>query len=137
MTCFLMFPVFFCIFSLRCDHDLSLFYFPYFFISLYVYHKYSTTQHTKNTIHNHTHAHTCTPATDRDLESGLSKSNTRKNPRNMPEKMQSQENLWRRLVSISTGKSFVCGKVAKDESNPIGAGSLRSFPHSQEKATDL
>ena len=34
----------------------------------------------------HTHTHTCTPATDRDLESGLSKSHTRKNPRNMPEK---------------------------------------------------
>ena len=44
---------------------------------------------TARNIHNtqpHTRTHTCTPATDRDLESGLSKSHTRKHPRNMPEK---------------------------------------------------
>ena len=36
--------------------------------------------------HRHTRTHTFTPATDPDLESGLSKSNTRKILRNMPEK---------------------------------------------------
>ena len=56
--------------------------FSIFIESLIFYYKYNTTQHTTYTIHNHTRAHTCTPATDRDLESGLSKSvsvNTRKN----------------------------------------------------------
>ena len=44
-----------------------------------------STQHAA-TIAIFTSTYTYTPATDRDLESGLSKSHTRKNPRNMPEK---------------------------------------------------
>ena len=51
--------------------------------------QYSTlhSTHTQHSTHTpHPHTHTCTPATDRDLESALSKSHTRKNPRNMPEK---------------------------------------------------
>ena len=95
--------------------------------------------HTPHNIHTHRHTrtHTCTPATDRDLESGLSKSNARKNQRKCLKKRQSQGNPWRRLVSIWTGKSFVCGEVAKDQSNHLAAGSLRSFPHFQEKTNDL
>ena len=95
--CFDMFPnvscVFFCIFSLRCDHDLSLFYFPYLLISSYFTTK--KTQHITQHTHSQTHTltHTCTPATDRDLESGLSKSNTRKNPRKCMKKAKSGESL--------------------------------------------
>ena len=48
------------------------------------FHTHNTSQHTHSQPH--TRTHTCTPATDRDLESGLSKSHTRKNPRNLPEK---------------------------------------------------
>ena len=51
---------------------------------------------TTYTIHNHTHAHTCTPATDRDLARGLSKSvsvNARKNPRKCLKKAKSGETL--------------------------------------------
>ena len=58
LTIFPMFPVIFCFFSPRCDHDLSLFYCPYLFIFFIFYYKKSTTQHTTYTIHNHTHAHT-------------------------------------------------------------------------------
>ena len=39
------------------------------------------------------HAHAHTPATDRDLESGLSKSNTRKNPGKCLKKAKSGESL--------------------------------------------
>ena len=52
----------------------------------HIFKKYSTTQHTTYTIHNHTRTHTCTPATDRDLESGLSESNARKNLEKCSEK---------------------------------------------------
>ena len=47
---------------------------------------FSVFPHAHSTQHTHSQTHTRTPATDRDLESGLSKSHTRKNPRNMPEK---------------------------------------------------
>ena len=40
---------------------------------------------------------------------------------------RSQGQLWRRLLSISTGKSFVAGFGAKDKPNHLTAGSLRSF----------
>ena len=69
---------------------------------LCIFSSHNTTQHTHHTtrislcflwfsvfFHNtqpHTHNTHNTPATDRELESGLSKSHTRKNPRNMPEK---------------------------------------------------
>ena len=83
---FPMFSVFLCICSRLLDHVFSLFYFPYLLISSYFYYKYGTIQHATYTLTT-THAHTtCTPATDRDLESGLSKSHTQKNPRKMPEK---------------------------------------------------
>ena len=130
LTIFPMFLVILCIYSRLLDHVFSLFYCPYFFISLYFYYKYST--HTTRT---HTRTHTCTPATDRDLESGLSESvcvNTRKTSENAW-KRQSQGKLWRRLVAMLTGKSFVCGEVTTDQSNHFGAGSLRSFFRFQGK----
>ena len=90
---FPMFPVIFCIFSLRCDHDLSLFYCPYLFTFL-IFH-YKKAQHSTQHTHSQTHTltHTCTPATDRDLESGLCKSNARKNPRKCLKKAKSGESL--------------------------------------------
>ena len=94
LTFFPMFPVIFCIFSLRCDHDLSLFllsifiHFPHIFTTKKAQH---STQHTHSQTH--TLTHTCTLATDRDLESGLSKSNTRKNPGKCLKKAKSGESL--------------------------------------------
>ena len=95
LTFFPMFPVIFCIFSLRCDHDLSLFYCPYLFIFLIFY--YKKAQHSTQHTHSQTHTltHTCTPAIDRDLESGLSKSHTRKNPGKCLKKAKSGETLAR------------------------------------------
>ena len=124
------FSCFLCICSRLLDHVFSLFYCPYLCISSYFTTKKAqhSTQHTQNTT-----THTCTPATDRDLESGLSTSHTRKTRENAW-KRQSQGNLWQGLVPILTGKSFVCGKVAKDGSNHLVAGSLRSFPRFQGKS---
>ena len=68
------------------------------------FHTHNTAQHTHSQPH--TRTHTCTPATDRDLESGLSKCvsvNTRKNPRNMPEKGK--------VRGISGEGSFRYGRV--------------------------
>ena len=131
--------------------------FPVF---LHILSPYNTTQHThpyqthfffssEFSVFFHTHTgtrmlalartHTHTPAIDRYLARGLSKSvcvNTRKSRELCLKKAKCREKLWRMLVSISTGKSFVCGEVAKDESNHLVAGSLRSFPHFQEKAND-
>ena len=130
LTFFPMFPVFLCIFS---PHNTTQHtpYHTHFSLFPLVF---SVFPHAHSTQHTHSQTHTHTPATDRDLESGLSKSNTRKNPRNMPEKRQSQGNIWRRLMAILTGKSFVCGEVAKHKSNLLVAGSLRRFPHFQEKS---
>ena len=72
--------------------------------------------------HTHTHTHTFTPATDRDLESGLSKSHTRKNPGKCLKKAKSGETL-----PILTGKTT-------DQSNHLVAGSLPSFPRFQGKS---
>ena len=53
-----MFSVFFfCIFSLLCDHDLSLFYGPYLLNSSYFYYKYGTIQHAIHTILTHLTIH--------------------------------------------------------------------------------
>ena len=90
LTILPMFLVFLCIYSRLLDHVFSLFYCPYLFISLYFYYKYST--HTRT----HTRTHTCTPATDRDFESGLSESvcvNTRKNREICLKKAKSGETL--------------------------------------------
>ena len=51
-----------------------------------------STQHTQYTT-THTHTHTRTPATDRDRENGLSKSNARKNPGKCLKKAKSGESL--------------------------------------------
>ena len=89
--CFDNFPVISCVFftfsHLTTPHNTHTI--PHAFLSVSCgFQCFSTrTQHTTYTLTDtHTRTHTCTPATDRDLESGLSKSNTRKNPRNMPEK---------------------------------------------------
>ena len=58
------------------------------------FHTHNTAQHTQYTI-THTHNTHNTPATDRDLESGLSKSHTRKNPGKCLKKAKSGETLAR------------------------------------------
>ena len=91
------------------DHVLTIF--PMFLVFLCIFSPHNTTQHTHHTtrislcflrfsvfFHNtqpHTHNTHNTPATDRDLESGLSKSNTRKNPRKCLKKAESGETLAR------------------------------------------
>ena len=84
--CFDNFPVISCVFHIFSPHNttqhthhttrisLCFLWFSVFF------------PHAHSTQHTHTRTHTCTPATDRDLQSDLSKSNTRKIPRKMPEK---------------------------------------------------
>ena len=101
LTIFPMFPVIFCIFSLRCNLDLSLFYFQYLFTFLIFY--YKKAQHSTQHTHSQTRTltHTCTPATDRDLESGLCKSNTRKNPRKCLKKAKSGESLAKARFEIA------------------------------------
>ena len=101
-----------------------IYWFPHIFTT-----KYSTTQHTTYTIHNHTHAHTHAHLPLTVILRVVWVRVTRGKSLENAWKRQSQGNLWRRLVSISMGKSFACGKVAKDESNHTGAGSLRNFPH--------
>ena len=93
----------------------------------------STTQHTTYTLtdtHTHTHMHTCHwPFSCEWLTFVVTRGKTAK----YAWKRQSQWNLWRRLVAMLTGKSFVCGEVATDQSNHLLAGSLRSFPRFQGK----
>ena len=56
--------------------------------------------------------------------------------RNMPENGKVRGNSGEGSFRYRRGKSFVCGEVAKDESNHLVSGSFRSFPHFQEKAND-
>ena len=74
--------------------------FSIFIYFLIFYYKYSTTQHATYTVHNHTRTHTCTPATDRDLESGLSESNARKNLEKCLKKAKSGESLAKARFEI-------------------------------------
>ena len=94
--------------------------------------------HTAHNIHTHRHTHaqhTCTPATDRDLESGLSKSHTRKNPRNMPEKGKVRGIPGEGSSRYGRASRSSAAKWRKDQSNHLVAGSLRNFCNFQEKAT--
>ena len=132
LTIFPLFPVFFYIFSLPCDHDLSLFNCPYLFTFLIFTTKKAqhSTQHTQySTTHTHTQTHLPLTVILRVVWVRVTRGKTAK----YAWKRQSQGNLWRRLVAMLTGKSFVCGEVATDKSNHIGAGSLRSFSHFQGK----
>ena len=132
-----MFLVFFVYFSLRCDHDLSLFYCPYLFTFLIFYNKKSTTQHTTYTLTDtHTHTHTCTPATDRDLESGLSKSNTRKNPRKCLKKAKSGESLAKARFDMD-GQIVRLRRSDDRPIEPCGSWFPPKFPSfSRKKAND-
>ena len=138
LTLFPMFPVIFCIFSLRCDHDLSLFYCPYLFTFLIFYYKKSTTQHTTYTLTDtHTLTHTCTPATDRDLESGLSKSNTRENPRKCLKKAKSGESLAKARGNAD-GQIVRLRRSGERPIEPSGSWFPPKFPSfSRKKANDL
>ena len=100
--CFDNFPVISCVFHIFSPHNTTQHtpyhtHFSLFLVVFSVFPHAHSTQHTHSQTH--TRTHTCTPATDRDLESGLSKSKTRKNPRNMPEKGKvrgiSGEGSWR------------------------------------------
>ena len=130
--CFDIFPNVFCVFWI--SHDLmtmffSLLYFPYLFISSYFYYKYSTAQHATYTIHNHTHAHTtCTPATDRDLESGLSESNARKNLEKRLKKAKSGESLAKARFDIDGQIILLLGRSGERRIEPSGSWFPPIFP---------
>ena len=96
---FPMFPVIF-VYFLTSQHHTTHTHTPYhthFSLFPLVFSVFPHAQHrTTYTIHNHTHSHTCTPATDRYLARGLSKSvsvNARKNPRKCLKKAKSGETL--------------------------------------------
>ena len=84
--CFDNFPVISCVFHIFSPHNTTQHTHHTTRISLCFLWFSGFSTRTQYTTYTYTHTHTCTPATDRDLESGLSKSNTRKNPRKMPEK---------------------------------------------------
>ena len=130
--CFLCFL---CIRSRLLDHVFSLFYFPYLLNSSYFYYKYGTIQHAIYTIHNHNHIH--------------KHMHVHKHPPHVHLPLtvilrvvwyawagQSQGKLWRRLVAILTGKSFVIlGYKVERLIEP--SGSLRSFPQDNWSWTTL
>ena len=95
--CFDSFPNVSCVFShfLTSQHHTT--HTPYhthfslFLVVFSVFPHAHSTQHTHSQTHTRTHNNT--PATDRDLESGLSKSNTRKNREICLKKAKSGESL--------------------------------------------
>ena len=128
LTFFPMFPVIFCIFSLRCDHDLSLFYCPYSSTFLIFYYKKSTTQHTTYTLTDtHIHAHLPLTVILRVVWVRVTRGKTRENAW----KRQSQGNLWRRLVIV---------RLRRSDDRPIepsGSWFPPKFPSfSRKKAND-
>ena len=90
------FSCFLCIFSphntTQHTHHTTRISFCFLWFSVF-FHTHNTAQHTQSQTH--TRTHTCTLATDRDLESGLSKSHTRKNPGKCLKKAKSGETLAR------------------------------------------
>ena len=110
--------------------------FSLFLVVFSVFPHAHSTQHTHSQTH--TRTHTCTPATDRDLESGLSKSKTRKNPRNMPEKGKvrgiSGEGS---LAMLDRSNRSSAAKWRKTTANHLVAGSLRNFSHFFGKSARL
>ena len=113
----------------------ACFYFPYLLISSYFTAKKHNTAHnihnTQPHTHSHTHAHLPLTVILRVDWVRVTRGKTRENAW----KRQSQGNLWRRLVAMLTGKSFVCGEVATDQSNHLVPSEV--FPHSQEKSAWL
>ena len=86
----------FCVFShLTAPHNTHTI--PHAFLSVSSGFQCFSTRTTPHNIHTHNHTRTThnTPATDRDLESGLSKSHTRKNPGKCLKKAKSGETLAR------------------------------------------
>ena len=94
---FPMFLVFLCISHLTTPHNTHTHTIPHAFLSVSCGFQCFSTRTTPHNIHNtqtHTHTHTCTPATDRDLESGLSTTRG-KNPGKCLKKAKSGETLAR------------------------------------------
>ena len=75
-------------------------------MSIFIHFPHILLQKKHNTAHNihntqpHTRTHTDTPATDRDLESGLSESNARKNLEKCLKKAKSGESLAKARFEI-------------------------------------
>ena len=134
---FPIFLVFLCICSRLLDHVFSLFYCPYLCISSY----FTTQKHnTAHNIHNtqpHTRTHTDTPATDRDLESGLSESNTRKNREICLKKAKSGESLAKARGNAD-GQIVRLRRSGDRPIEPSGSWFPPKFPSfSRKKSNDL
>ena len=85
-----------------------------------------STQHTQYTT---THAHTtCTPATDRDLESGLCKSNARKNRQKCLKKAKSGESLAKARFDIDGQIILLLGRSGERRIEPSGSWFPPKFP---------
>ena len=127
----------FCVFShLTTPHNTHTI--PHAFLAVSSCFQCFSTRTTPHNIHNtqtHTHTHTCTPATDRDLESGLSKSHTRKTHGKCLKKAKSGETLARARADID-------GQIVRLRSDdrpiePSGSWFPPKFPSfSRKKAND-
>ena len=138
--CFDNFPnVFrvFCVFS----HGVLVMFSSRFIVHIYSFSSYFTTntaQHSTQHTHSQTHTltHTCTPATDRDLESGLSKSRTRKNPGKCLKKAKSGETLERARADVD-GQIVRLRRSDDRPIEPSGNWFPPNFPSfSRKKAND-
>ena len=135
-----MFPVIFVYFLTSQHHTTHTPYHTHFTLFPLVFSVFPHAQHhttyTLTTTHTHTH-HTHTPATDRDLESGLSKSHTRKNPGKCLKKAKSGESLAKARFGID-GQIV---RLRRSDDRPIEPSSSwfpPKFPSfSMKKANDL
>ena len=93
---------------------------------------FSVFPHAHSTQHTHSQTHTRTPATDRDHESGLSKSHTRKNHGKCLKKAMSGETLARARADAD-GQIVRLRRSDDRQSNHLVAGSLPIFPRFQGK----
>ena len=134
LTIFPFFLAFFSHFLTSQHHTTHTPYHTHFSLFPLVFSVLST--RTQHTTYTHTRTHTCTPATDRDLESGLSKSHTRKNPGKCLKKAKSGETLAR--ARADTDGQIV--RLRRSDDRPIepsGSWFPPNFPSfSRKKAND-
>ena len=126
---FPMFLVFLCIFSPHSTthhtHHTTRISLCFLWFSVF-FHTHNTAQHTHSQPHTHnTHN---TPATDRDLESGLSKSHTRKNPGKCLKKAKSGETLARARFDIDGQIILLLGRSGERRIEPSGCWFPPKFP---------
>ena len=100
------------------------------FIHFFIFFTTNIAQHsTQHTQYTTTHAHTtCTLATDRDLESGLSESNARKNLEKCLKKAKSGESLAKARFDIDGQIILLLGRSGERRIEPSGSWFPPKFP---------